>query len=181
MVKSYLQKINMGKYVFKPYERFFPELFEVEKMRLTRHLTGEYTIHHVGSTAVPGLGGKGIIDMYVVVPENQLGRISDEVIKAGYMHRPRVGADQHMFHLIDLPDPKEGIRRYNLHINHPNAPDFTQAIKFRDYLRIHPQDLQKYAEIKIKAAKYSDGSKEDYMVIISPIMEKILKNAMKEN
>ncbi len=171
----------MSKYVFKPYERFFPELFEVEKMRLSRYLTGEYEIHHVGSTAVPGLGGKGIIDIYTVADRQDLVRISDEVIKAGYMYRPRVSADQHVFHVIDLPDPVEGIRRYHMHLSHPLAPDFTAAIKFRDYLRTHPQDLQKYADIKMRAAEEANENKEVYMGIKSPVMEEIIEKAMKEN
>ena len=51
----------MKKYVFKPYNPKFPVLFEQEKQRIASHLKEKAPIEHVGSTAVPGLGGKGII------------------------------------------------------------------------------------------------------------------------
>lgn len=63
---------SMSKYVFKPYNSIFPELFEKEKERLSKYLTGEYQIEHVGSTAVQGLGGKGIIDIYLATPRKNL-------------------------------------------------------------------------------------------------------------
>lgn len=46
----------MKKYVFKPYGKIFPELFEKERIRLAKHLHA-LAIEHVGSTAIPGLGG----------------------------------------------------------------------------------------------------------------------------
>ena len=53
---SYIVK----KYVFKPYSKIFPELFQKEKERISPNLKEALAIEHVGSTAVPGLGGKGI-------------------------------------------------------------------------------------------------------------------------
>jgi len=125
----------MNKYVFKPYNTIFPELFEKEKLRLSKFLTGEYKIEHFGSTAVAGLGGKEIIDIYIVATQSDLDRISQEVLSAGYEGRPRVSSDQHIFHKIALLDPKEEKRTYHVHINFPEAEDFKSAIAFRDYLR----------------------------------------------
>lgn len=169
----------MNKYVFRPYDPIFPSLFEAEKTRLESFLTGDFEIHHIGSTAVPGLGGKGIIDIYIVGQRQDLVRISDEVLKSGYEHRPRVSADQHVFHKINLPDLIEGMRSYHVHIGYIKAPDFISAIKFRDYLRKNPQDLRKYAEVKKKAAEQSNQDKDTYMAIKNPIMEEILEKAMK--
>lgn len=71
-----------NKYVFKPYNPVFSKLFETEKKRLSNYLTGLFRIEHVGSTAVPGLGGKGIIDIYIVVPENKLNTASNDAYKS---------------------------------------------------------------------------------------------------
>ena len=62
----------MNKYIFKPYHEIFPKLFEQEKLRLSKYLTGEYMIEHIGSTAVPGLGGKGIIDIMISVSKDKM-------------------------------------------------------------------------------------------------------------
>ena len=171
---------EMSKYVFKPYHPVFPQLFEDEKKRLSKFLSGNVQIEHVGSTAVPGLGGKGIIDIYIVGPRDDLDRVSAEVLKSGYEYRPRVSVDQHVFHRIDLPDPIEGTRRYHVHISYPEAEDFKQAIKFRDYLRSHPQDVQKYAEAKQKAANEADQDKDKYMAIKTPAISEILEKVLKQ-
>lgn len=168
----------MSKYVFKPYNLIFPELFKREKERLSKYLSGNYQIEHVGSTAIPNLGGKGIIDIYLVVSKSDLERISKEILKSGYEHRPRVSGDQHIFHRIDLPDPIEGTRRYHIHISFPEADDFKQAIAFRDYLRNHPEDVEKYVEAKKKAANESNQDKDKYMSMKTPIIQEILTRAL---
>jgi GrpB-like predicted nucleotidyltransferase (UPF0157 family) len=169
----------MSKYVFKPYNSIFPELFEKEKKRLSKHLTGNYQIEHIGSTAIPGLGGKGIIDIYVVCPKEKIERISEEVLKSGYEHRPRVSEDQHVFHRIDLPDPIEGIRRYHIHISFPDAKDFKQAIAFRDYLRQHPKEIDIYEQAKKKAAIEANQDKDRYMAIKTPAILELLRKTKK--
>jgi GrpB-like predicted nucleotidyltransferase (UPF0157 family) len=50
----------MKKYVFKPYSNIFPALFDKEKERIAPHLKKALAIEHVGSTAIPDLGGKGL-------------------------------------------------------------------------------------------------------------------------
>lgn len=170
----------MNKYVYKPYNSIFPELFDKEKIRLAKYLSGEYQIEHVGSTAVPNLGGKGIIDIYIVTPEEQIDKISQEVLDSGYEYRPRVSADQHVFHRIDLPDPIEGTRRYHIHINFSKSEDFQNAIKFRDYLRRHPEEVKRYSDIKQLAANEANQDKDKYMSIKSPIIQDILEKALKE-
>ncbi len=170
----------MSKYVFKPYNPIFPLLFENEKKRLSAFLTGNYRMEHIGSTAVPNLGGKGIIDMYIVAPKEDLEKISEEVILAGYEERPRVSEDTHIFLRIDLPDSIEKVRRYHVHINYPEAKDFEKTIRFRDYLRKYPEEVKRYAQIKKNAAEKANENKDKYMAIKAPIMKEILKKALLE-
>lgn len=61
MVQAQTFSMNTKKYVFKPYLQCFPTLFNQEKERIVKHLDQDIMIEHVGSTAIPGLGGKGII------------------------------------------------------------------------------------------------------------------------
>lgn len=167
-----------NKYVFKTYNVVFPELFEKEKIRIRKFLTGEYRIEHVGSTTVPNLGGKGIIDMYIVVPESKLKNASNELTNAGYEYRPRASTPNHLFYRIDLPDPIEEIRRYHIHIGPISSEDFKKAITFRDYLRSNPEDAKRYAEIKKRAAQEANQNKDIYMRIKTPFMQKVLKKAL---
>ena len=172
----------MHKYVFKPYNDIFPALFESEKKRLTPYLVQfEYQIEHGGSTAIPGLGGKGIVDIYIVSAHENLEAISQAMEKAGYMPQKRIADDSHIFHCIELPDPVDGVRRYHIHINTSDAPDYVNAMHFRDYLRNNPSEAKKYADIKIKAAEEANDDKETYMAIKAPVILEILQLANTKN
>ena len=166
------------KYVFKPYNDIFPTLFESEKKRLTPYLAPFMCkIEHGGSTAVPGLGGKGIIDIYIVSAQENLEAISQAVEKAGYSPQKRIADDLHIFHRIELPDSIDGTRRYHIHINTPDAADYVQTMKFRDYLRSNPSEVKKYADIKVKAAEEANNDKDKYMAIKAPMIREILRKA----
>jgi len=168
----------MNKYVFRKYEDVFPQLFEKEKIRLSKYLTGEYHIEHVGSTAVEGLGGKGIIDIYIVSPINNQENIKSSLIKAGYEARPGFSQSQHVSFRIDLLDPVQKLRRYHIHFGNMDSEDFKRVILLRDYLRNHPDDANKYAEIKKRAADQAGQDKDKYMDIKSPFIEEILKKTL---
>jgi len=56
------------KYIFRPYNPIFPELFKNEKERMEKILGDNLQIEHIGSTAVLGLGGKGVIDILISIP-----------------------------------------------------------------------------------------------------------------
>ena len=169
----------MSNYLFKPYNKIFPELFEKEKERLAKYLSGNYKIEHCGSTAVPSLGGKGTIDIFIVTSKKDLGRISQEIISAGYEYRPRgtkiIG---HPFYRLELPDPVENTRRYHIHLNDSEADDFKQAITFRDYLRNHPKEAKEYAKIKEKAVNEGKQDVFSYMDAKRTIIQEILEKAL---
>lgn len=170
----------MGSYVFKPYDPIFPQLFDDEKKRIQSFFEKDYQIEHVGSTAVPGLGGKGIIDICLVVPEEDKEKVWNALVEAGYTLRPDFTPESHVSHVIYLPDPIEEKRKYHIHIRGPKSQWLKEAIAFRDYLRNHPEDVKRYADIKKKAAEMAAEDKDKYLVIKGPIIDDILKKALKE-
>ncbi len=87
--------------------------------------------------------------------------------------------DQHLFFKIELPDPIEGTRKYHIHLNFPGATDYKNALKFRDYLRNHPEDVERYAEVKQRAAEMANEDKHAYMSIKSPVIQEILDKALR--
>ena len=74
-------------YPHTPYDIKYPKLFENEKQRISKVL-GNVIIEHFGSTAVPNLGGKGYIDIYVVVNKKDLDKTSKIIQeKLGYKYK----------------------------------------------------------------------------------------------
>ncbi len=171
----------MSIYVFKLYDPVFPELFEKEKDRLKSFLKKDYLIEHVGSTSVSGLGGKGIIDICLEIPEQDKEEVWKDLEKAGYILRPNLTSDMHVTHTIFLPDPIEGERKYNLHVREPNSPWLKEALAFRDYLRKNPEDVKRYSDIKEKAAIEAKGNRDIYQSIKKSVIDEIYSKAMKDS
>ena len=158
----------MKKYVFKPYSNRFPELFEKEKRRLINGIKENIAIEHIGSTAIPNLGGKGIIDIAIAVNKEYIKSISKQLQKTGYEFRPTASTSDRLFFRIDLPDKEEGQRIYHIHLTYLKSKDWEELISFRDYLRNNPEEARKYAKIKKKAALQANEDREKYIKIKEP-------------
>ncbi len=163
----------MKKYIFKPYNDLFPSLFSKEKERIVSRLPREASIEHVGSTAIPGLGGKGIIDIAVAVDKFDMDSAKDALQELGYEFRPQFSTPDRFYFVIYLPDPEEASRRYHIHLTYPESQEWKELIGFRDYLLSNPEAIQEYAELKKKAALEADQDGEKYRKMKSPIFEKV--------
>ena len=163
------------KYVFKPYSSLFPELFDKEKSRLLNVLGDEVEIEHVGSTAIPGLGGKGIIDIAITVDQSKRDSIREKLVSLGYEFRPSYSTEDRWYFIAFLPDPEEGARRYHVHLTSHGSSSWEELIGFRDYLRSHPEEVKAYAELKEKAVEQAGGDGESYRKVKEPMFQKIRK------
>lgn len=167
----------MKKYIFKAYNPIFPELFEREKQKILAYFKRDLLIEHVGSTAVPGLGGKGIIDIAIAVDPAEMERFCLELQNLGYEFRPGFSTPDRFFFHADLPDPEEGVRRYHIHLTYPKSHDWKDLISLRDYLRVHPSEALEYASLKEKAAAAAHDEGEKYRKMKEPLIQKMLLQA----
>ena len=163
----------MKKYVFKPYSKSFPALFEKEKERIASHVQKFIAIEHVGSTAVPDLDGKGIIDIAIAVRKQDMESTSKLLQELGYEFRPNFSTPDRLYFVIYLPDPEEETRRYHVHLTYPENTEWKEFIEFRDYLKAHPEEAHEYAEIKRKAATDSNHEGKKYRELKDPVIKKI--------
>ncbi len=169
----------MKKYTFKPYNPKFPKLFEKEKERIAAHI-GNALIEHIGSTALPGLGGKGIIDIAIKTSKEEIQHLSQKLQQIGYVFRESASTSERYFFRIDLPDEEEGTRRYHVHLILEESREWDRMILFREYLKQNKEELEKYADTKRKAAEEVNDDGEKYRELKAPIIEEILKKAAKE-
>ena len=110
-------------------------------------------VHHVGSTAVPGLVAKPIIDIMAGVGDLESSRDAIEKLGGlGYCYAP-YRAD--VMHWFCKPSPSR--RTHHLHLVPTGSARFTDVLAFRDYLRAHPAAAADYAELKQRlAARHAD-------------------------
>lgn len=166
----------MKKYIFKPYSKLFPRVFDAEKQRIAGIIGTSAIIEHVGSTAVPGLGGKGIIDIAIAVNKKDLETVSRQLQDLGYEFRPTFSTSDRLYFITYLPDPEEDTRRYHIHLTYPENPEWKHFLGFRDYLKNHPHVAKEYAEIKSRAAMAANHEGEKYRKYKESIIQKIIGN-----
>jgi len=172
LVRKYPREV-VNKYSFNPYSKIFPQLFVREKERIKDALGAANTIEHVGSTAVPSLGGKGIIDIAIAVNKADLDLVTQQLTRLGYEFRPTFSTKDRYYFIIYLPDPEEGTRRYHVHLTYPESNEWKKLIGFRDYLRTHPEMAHEYAEIKKKAASEANQDGKKYRALKEYFFEKV--------
>jgi GrpB-like predicted nucleotidyltransferase (UPF0157 family)/GNAT superfamily N-acetyltransferase len=126
-----------------PYDPLWPEVFEAEAAVIKAALDDNYVaVHHIGSTAVPGLGAKPIIDIIGIVKSGE--RSIEALEKAGYAYKGEWNIP------FKYGFTKRDGANVNLHVFEEGHPEIEYNLKFRDYLRSHPDARDAYAELKIK-------------------------------
>jgi len=139
-------------------------------------------IDHIGSTAVPGLASKDVIDVQVTAPDEAALEAVTELLDAGgWRVRPSIVAD----HVAPGAPPAEaqwvkrfavepeGRRRVNLHVRVEGRANQRYALLFRDYLRAHPATAAAYDAFKRRAAELLGESLPAYVELKDPVCDLI--------
>lgn len=142
------------------YDSAWPELFAVEAGLLDaaigKWITGG--IHHVGSTAVPGLAAKPVIDILVGVGSLESSRpCIDLVAPLHYRYAPYRTEQMHWF---CKPDPAH--RTHHLHLVPTDSQRYADELAFRDYLRAEDVRAQAYEALKRELAGQFRHDREAY-------------------
>lgn len=91
----------MEKYKFRPFKKNFSLLYKKEESKLKKILNKSAHIEHIGSSAVNGLGGKGLIDIIIGVSRKAVIPTKRNLEKAGYEFRPNAGDKNRLFFMKD--------------------------------------------------------------------------------
>ena len=145
-----------------PYDPGWPERFRAEKAHLLTCLPYDLVrrIEHFGSTAVPGLAAKPIVDMLVEVTDLGQTRIHIapllEAQGYDYFWRPTRGDDVPPFYAWFIRrDPQTRARTHHIHMVEASFQEHWDQLLFRDYLIQHADIAREYEQLKVElAAKY---------------------------
>ena len=136
------------------YQNKWQEEYQEEAQLLSKVLGSLILeLHHVGSTSIPGLKAKPIIDMLLVVKNfDEIAKITDLLKPYDYENRGKQGIDDRYF-LAKGPDDA---RTHYLHITIPHSNTYYNQLYFKKYLLDHPQYITKYMALKeTLAQKYA--------------------------
>ncbi len=171
--------------VIVPYNPDWPLEFETIRAALYEILgPTALRIDHIGSTSVPGLGAKDVIDIQVTV-ESLSPEIVEGLVAAGYRHKDGNYYDHVPQGEDDSPElwaklffnPPDGQRRANIHVRADGNPNQRYPLLFRDYLRAHPNSARSIDLIKRELTKRHAADSETYYDIKDPVYDLIWEAA----
>ena len=159
-----------------PSKADWPRRFEEEAARLRAIIPPDLLLdlEHIGSTAVPGLAAKPVIDMLAIVTDLEAAktRLVAPLEAAGYAWWDENPDTDRLFFVKGLP-PSAPRRTHHLHIME-EGPGALKHLAFRDYLRDHPEEAGRYAALKQDLATRFRDDREAYTEAKGGYIEEIL-------
>lgn len=160
------------------YDPNWPATFAALRDRIGGALPGlARRVEHVGSTAVPGLAGKPIVDLTVVLDTlDDLPAVIDQLAPLGYRHEGDLGiAGRHAF--ASPPDDPA----HHLYVCAADNRNLAEALAFRDYLRTHPDTAHAYAELKRFLAERFVDDRAGYTDAKSAFITRVVASALTDS
>lgn len=152
----------MKKVKVAPHNSEWRAAFESEA-KLVADALGEtlVAVHHIGSTAIPDIYAKPIIDFLVEVTNiNDVDERSSAMRRLGYEAMGEFGIENRRYF---RKDDSEGIRTHQIHVFEADSAQARRHLAFRDYLIAHRTDAQKYSELKRRLAAEHAHNADEYM------------------
>jgi GrpB-like predicted nucleotidyltransferase (UPF0157 family) len=171
---------NTDKIEIVPYNPHWPKAAEEEISLIKKVLPYNWIvdIQHIGSTAIPGLAAKPIIDIYVGVTSIQ--EAQQQAIKLieelGYQFWTDNPNKEKMFFVKGMPPFGTG-RTHHIHIVEHDSNYWRARILFRNYLRSHVEEVQEYEQLKRKLMQEYSLDREAYTDAKAEFITAVLKKA----
>lgn len=153
------------------YNDRWPHMFESEKTRL-ENVFGSPTIeiHHVGSTAVPGLAAKPEIDLLVVLADQENEAEVDRAIASlGYIRGKNL-SNGHHFYRRDAAS----IRTHKVHVCQTGHWQISRMLRFRDMLRRDQELRQRYQDLKLELEATNEHGIKEYLARKAPFIDAVV-------
>ena len=160
------------------YNPAWPRLYEEERTRILNAIGGFIEdIQHVGSTSVPGLGAKPIIDIMIGIHKLSLvNKCVQPLQSLGYDYRGESGIPGRYYFRKPLK-ALTSHRTHHIHMVKTNHDGWKRNILFRDYLLTHPEDSKQYEALKRALAKQFGSDREGYTDAKTEFIETVLVKA----
>ncbi|WP_086348086.1 GrpB family protein [Candidatus Enterococcus clewellii] len=160
------------------YDPMWPKQFEEERKQLLENFPKELVIEvlHIGSTSVPGLAAKPVIDMALVVSNIEaLDEHQAKMLKLGYESWGEYGLARRRYY------PKGGDKHtHHIHAyQYDSLYELGRHVAFRDYLRVHPEIAEEYGQVKFLAASANPEDIEGYCDAKDEFVKNVEKAALK--
>jgi GrpB-like predicted nucleotidyltransferase (UPF0157 family) len=165
-----------------PYDPRWPEMFEQERIHLVACLPDDLIrrIEHFGSTAVPGLSAKPVVDMLIeVVSLDETKKHIVPILEAqgyDYFWRPSWGDDTPPFYAWFIKRDESGNRTHHIHMVESHFEHWDRLL-FRDYLMEHPNIAKEYGNLKIRLSGMHQNDRIAYTQAKGEFIKQVTEKA----
>lgn len=158
------------------YDPEWPNHYESERARIMEAVGGEIgAIEHIGSTSVPGIYAKPIIDIMAAVKDSEAADgLLSTLSEIGYDDVTKIEDDAEWFYCLG-----RGSRSlyYHLHLVKAGSVHWRKHIVFRDYLRTNPETAREYCRLKMRLAEEYRTQRERYTESKTDFIERVVAEA----
>jgi GrpB-like predicted nucleotidyltransferase (UPF0157 family) len=163
-----------------PYDGKAPEIFEQIKRFICNVVPYPVKVEHIGSTAVPGLGEKGIIDILIVTNRQNMTKVVEVLESKGYKHNAQTDTIPERLFVSGPYNYNERELHIHIHITFFGSKEHKDKLLFPDFLRRHPKEAENYFEFKKQSSREagSDGAK--YTELKTSYINEVLEKARRE-
>lgn len=144
------------------YDPTWSVVFEAEAQQIAQAMGDNMVaIHHIGSTAIPGIYAKPIIDLLVEV--NDIMKVDERranMVALGYVALGEFGISGRRYF---RKENQNGIRTHHVHTFEAGTAEVMRHLAFREYMRAHPDEAQRYSDLKRDLAKQYPTNIDRYM------------------
>jgi GrpB-like predicted nucleotidyltransferase (UPF0157 family) len=177
-IEESMERYGGGAIEVRDYDPRWPIFFEQECSRLRFVVGTAIKIEHMGSTSVPGLAAKPIIDILVGIPDlsQARARLVRPIERLGYNYIPEYAAwlPGELFFRKGMPGPWT----HHLHVMEPSNARWRDFLIFRDYLRLHPEIAAAYGSLKKALAAEFGENIEGFRKAKHRFVREITKKAL---
>ncbi len=171
--KQPLPGLKRGELRVSPYQEEWKNLFETEKRDIEKAI-GDYIkdIQHVGSTSIPGMSAKPILDIAIAVKDFEEARICIKPLcDMGYTFRGENGIPRRHYFIKGEPCT------HHIHMLEKDNEEWEKLILFRDYLRSNQNIAEEYKELKRNLLQRLRGDRKAYQAAKADFVEAVIRKS----
>ena len=165
--------LKRGELRVSPYREEWKTLFEIEKKNIEKAI-GDYIedIQHVGSTSIPGMPAKPILDIAIAVKDFEEARICIKPLcKMGYTFKGENGIPRRHYFLKGEPCT------HHIHLLEKISEEWEKLILFRDYLRSNQKTAEEYKELKRDLLQRLQGDRKAYQAAKTDFVAAVIRKS----
>ena len=164
------------------YDPAWPSQFQRVADFVTSGLAGVcHTVEHVGSTAIPGMTAKPIIDLDVVIFARTFPKAKAGLVALGYAHRGDLGIPEREAFDLTNAKAKSDLPPHHLYVCEDGVYELRKHLAFRNFMRQHPEWREQLNQLKVKLCEKHNNDRQAYIDGKSATVEEITKLAMESS